>query len=93
MCLLLPIENVGTLRYLLHMLSRVATNCEKNKMTANNLALVMAPNLMHNNKGGEKMSSAEEKLLHIQACIVEVLIKHWDLVGMVSAGLQQQVGF
>ncbi|CAL1536257.1 unnamed protein product, partial [Lymnaea stagnalis] len=91
MCLLLPIENIGTLRFTMHMLSRVASKCENNKMTANNLALVLAPNLMHNNKGGQKMSSTEEKLLHIQTCIVELLIKNWELIGLVSPSLQQQV--
>ncbi|XP_005095441.1 uncharacterized protein LOC101862256 isoform X2 [Aplysia californica] len=93
LCLLLPTENIGALRHLLHMLSRVAANAEKNKMTANNLAVVMAPNLMHGNKGGQmqKMNAAEEKLLNIKTCIVELLIRNCDQVGMVEVGFQNQL--
>ncbi|KAK6997916.1 rho GTPase-activating protein 11A [Biomphalaria glabrata] len=92
LCLLLPLENIGTLRYTMHMLYRVAARCDKNKMTANNLALIMAPNIMHNNKGTLKMSSSEEKLLHIQTYIVELLIKNWDQIGIVTSSLQHQMG-
>lgn len=60
-------------------------------MTANNLALVMAPNMMHLNKGTEKMNSGEEKLLHVHTCIIELFIKNWELVGMVDSALRQQV--
>uniref|UniRef100_A0A2C9LE60 Rho-GAP domain-containing protein n=1 Tax=Biomphalaria glabrata TaxID=6526 RepID=A0A2C9LE60_BIOGL len=91
LCLLLPLENIAALRYTMHMLSKVAATCDKNKMTANNLALVMAPNMMHSNKGTQKMSSSEEKLLHTQTCIVELLIKNWEQIGMVSGSLQHQV--
>ncbi|RUS86534.1 hypothetical protein EGW08_005673 [Elysia chlorotica] len=94
LCLLLPLENVGTLRYTMHLLQRVAQRCDKNKMTCNNLALVVAPNLMGGGAGwktGQKMTQAEEKVLHAQTCIVELLIRHWDQVAMVPGPLRQQL--
>ena len=94
MCLLLPLENLGALRYTMHLLHRVAQRSEKNRMTCNNLALVIAPNVMGSSAGwktGQKMTVAEERVLHAQTCIVELLIKHWDQVAVVPAPLKQQV--
>lgn len=94
LCLLLPLENLGTLRYTMHLLQRVSQRSEKNKMTCNNLALVIAPNLMGGGAGpknNQKMTGAEEKVLHIQTCIVEFLIKHWEHVAVVPAPLRHQL--
>ncbi|GFO32300.1 rho GTPase-activating protein 11a [Plakobranchus ocellatus] len=93
MCLLLPLENLGALRYTMHLLHRVAQHSDKNRMTYNNLALVVAPNLMGGAgwKTGQKMGAAEEKILSTQTSIIELLIRQWDQVGMVVSSLRQQL--
>ncbi|BFZ07015.1 hypothetical protein BsWGS_10054 [Bradybaena similaris] len=91
LCLLLPLENIGALRYTLHLLNRIAAKNMQNKMTSNNLAVVMAPNLVHLNKAKEKVNSGEEKLLHIHTSIIQLLITNWHLVGMVSGAQRQQL--
>lgn len=91
LCLLLPLENIGALRFTLHLLNRIAAKNTLNKMTSNNLAVVMAPNLVHLNKAKEKVNSGEEKLLHIHTSIIQLLITNWHLVGVVSGAQRQQV--
>ena len=65
LCLMLPGEHVSTLRFILLLLSKVALQSDKNKMDSANLAVVMAPNLMHVNSKSETMKSCEEKLLQV----------------------------
>ncbi|XP_062601374.1 rho GTPase-activating protein 11A-like isoform X2 [Saccostrea cucullata] len=84
LCLLLPGEHLSTLRYFMLLLSDVANCAEQNKMDATNLAVVLAPNIMHLNNKTEKMNSSEEKLLQVQTAIVEVLIRSASMIGMVS---------
>ncbi|XP_061172626.1 rho GTPase-activating protein 11A-like [Saccostrea echinata] len=84
LCLLLPGEHLSTLRYVMLLLSDVANCAEQNKMDAPNLAVVLAPNIMHLNNKTEKMNSSEEKLLQVQTAIVEVLIRSASMIGMVS---------
>ncbi len=66
LCLLLPLPHLTTLRYIMCFLSRVAKQSSNNKMDTPNLAVCMAPNLMHNNPKAEKMNS-ESKLLHVSS--------------------------
>lgn len=65
LCLLLPAEHVSTLQYIMKLLAKIAENSEKNKMDTTNLALILAPNLMHVNSKSETMKSCEEKLLQV----------------------------
>ena len=64
LCLLLPLPHLTTLRYIMCFLSRVAKNAASNKMDTPNLAVCMAPNILHNSTKAEKMNS-ESKLLHV----------------------------
>ena len=64
LCLLLPLPHLTTLRYIMCFLSRVAKNAASNKLDTPNLAVCMAPNILHNSTKAEKMNS-ESKLLHV----------------------------
>ncbi|XP_046351286.2 uncharacterized protein LOC124131838 [Haliotis rufescens] len=90
LCLLLPAEHLSTLRFIMQLLNFIASHSDDNKMDAANLAVVLAPNIMHVNSKSEKMNSTEEKLLQIQTAIVELLIKDAEKVGMVSSSLYQR---
>lgn len=59
-------------------------------MDPTNLAVVLAPNIMHINSKSEKMNASEEKLLQWQTGIVELLIHSADSVGMVSDSLYER---
>ena len=50
LCLLLPMEHLSTLRFTMGLLSRLATHSTHNKMDVGNLAVVLAPNIMHVNR-------------------------------------------
>nr|KAG5693919.1 hypothetical protein BaRGS_008188 [Batillaria attramentaria] len=88
LCLLLPPEHLSTLRYTMGLLSRLAAHSSHNKMDVGNLAVVLAPNIMHVNS--QKMNSTEEKLLQLQTAIVELLIHNADRLGVVSESLSQR---
>ncbi|XP_050406492.1 rho GTPase-activating protein 11A isoform X2 [Patella vulgata] len=87
LCLLLPSEYLSALRYTMKLLSFIALHSDTNKMDVANLAVVLAPNIMHVNSKSEKMNSTEEKLIQIQTAIVELLIKNAECVGLVSDDL------
>ncbi len=64
LCLLLPRTHISTLRFFMCFLATVAQYSEKNKMDTPNLAVCLAPNLLHNSSKAEKMN-CESKLLHV----------------------------
>lgn len=90
LCLLLPGEHLCTLKFMMNLLSDIASHANKNKMDATNLAVVLAPNMMHMNNKSEKMNSSEEKLLQVQTSVVELLIRNADSVGMISNSLYER---
>ncbi|OWF55189.1 uncharacterized protein LOC110463103 isoform X2 [Mizuhopecten yessoensis] len=90
LCLLLPGEHLCTLRFTMKLLSDIASHSDKNKMDPTNLAVVLAPNMMHINNKSEKMNSSEEKLLQVQTSIVELLIRNAESVGMISDSLHER---
>lgn len=90
LCLLLPGEHLCTLRFMMKLLSEIASHSDKNKMDPTNLAVVLAPNMMHINNKSEKMNSSEEKLLQVQTSVVELLIRSADSVGMISDSLHER---
>ena len=47
-------------------LARVADHSDQNKMDVSNLALCLAPNLLHMNLKAEKMKDSESKLLQVK---------------------------
>jgi hypothetical protein len=65
LCLLLPSEHLSTLRFIMKLLSRITEYVESNKMDSTNLAVVLAPNIMHVNSKSETMKSCEEKMLQV----------------------------
>ncbi|XP_033733741.1 uncharacterized protein LOC117322904 isoform X2 [Pecten maximus] len=90
LCLLLPGEHLCTLRFMMKLLSDIASHSDKNKMDPTNLAVVLAPNMMHINNKSEKMNSSEEKLLQVQTSVVELLIRNAESVGMISDSLHER---
>lgn len=56
-------------------------------MDVANLAVCLAPNILHNNAKSDKMNSTESKLLQTQKSIVQLLMTHSDHIGMVSNSL------
>ncbi|XP_076464464.1 uncharacterized protein LOC143296429 [Babylonia areolata] len=90
LCLMLPMEHLSTLRFTMKLLSRLAAHCSQNKMDVGNLAVVLAPNIMHVNSRSQKMNATEEKLLQIQTAIVGMLIRKAESIGVVSDGLHQR---
>ncbi|KAL4237260.1 Rho GTPase-activating protein 6 [Mactra antiquata] len=93
LCLLLPAEHLSTLRFIMKLLAKIALQAEKNKMDSTNLAVVLAPNIMHVNCKSETMKSCEEKLLQVQTSVVEMLIQHAEDVGMVDDDIAEKTAF
>ena len=46
-----------------------------------NLAVCLAPNILHANSKSDKMNTSESKLLQIQTSIVQLLINSADRIG------------
>lgn len=65
LCLLLPPEHISMLQYIMKLLAKIAANSGTNKMDSMNLAVILAPNIMHVNSKSETMKSCEEKLLQV----------------------------
>ena len=59
-------------------------------MDVPNLAVCLAPNLLHTNSRNDKMNSNESKLLQIQTSIVQYLITNAESIGMVSDSLYER---
>eukprot|EP00106_Octopus_bimaculoides_P008778 XP_014776220.1 PREDICTED: uncharacterized protein LOC106873387 [Octopus bimaculoides] len=90
LCLLIPPEHLGTLKFTMNLFHKVAAHSAQNKMTARNLALIMAPSIMHNCPKGNKMSGQEEKWLPLKTSLLEMLINEHENIGLVSIELCDQ---
>lgn len=90
LCLLLPLDHIGTLRYITIMLSHIVKKCHINKMDCSNLALVMTPNVMYCRNDSSALL-CDEKQLSAQTALVELLIKNAELIGTVTVELEEQV--
>ena len=86
LCLILPWHHLSTLRFMVQFLSKVASHCENNKMDVQNLAVCLAPNLLHTTAKCEKIVS-ESRLLQMQTNVVQLLICHSEDIGMISGSL------
>ncbi|XP_060585598.1 rho GTPase-activating protein gacU-like isoform X2 [Ruditapes philippinarum] len=93
LCLLLPAEHISTLQFTLRLLAKITQHAEKNKMDSTNLAVVIAPNIMHVNSKTETMKSCEERLLQVQTSVVELLIEHAEEVGMIDEQMAEKTAF
>ncbi|XP_078256288.1 rho GTPase-activating protein 18 isoform X1 [Rhinoraja longicauda] len=90
--LLLPDQNRDTLKALLEFLQRLIDNRESNKMTLNNVSVVMAPNLFMF-KGYCSKSSAKTQFAMATGTsnIMRYLIKYQDLLWTVPKFIMNQV--
>ncbi|XP_041106189.1 rho GTPase-activating protein 18-like [Polyodon spathula] len=90
--LFLPEPNRDTLKTLLEFLQRVIDHKEKNKMTLNNIAVVMAPNLFmfkgFRSKGGEQQEFA---MATGTANLMRLLIRYQNLLWLIPKFLMNQV--
>ncbi|XP_006734050.1 rho GTPase-activating protein 18 [Leptonychotes weddellii] len=90
--ILLPDANRDTLKALLEFLQRVIDNREKNKMTAMNVAMVMAPNLFMCHTLGLKSSEQREFVMAAgTANIMHLLIKYQQLLWTIPKFIVNQV--
>ncbi|XP_035694299.1 rho GTPase-activating protein 44-like isoform X2 [Branchiostoma floridae] len=80
-CDRLPKQNYNNFRYLIKFLATISTNSEVNKMSASNLALVLAPNLIWSREeGGNGMEDAALGVMvtGVASMIVQTIIQHAD---------------
>lgn len=92
--LLLPDVHRNTLQLLLRFLKRVA-DCKENKMTMNNVAMIMAPNLFLVQSRGSKAQPQKRDLEISMAAgtsnIVKMLIKYQDILWSVPSFMIAQI--
>jgi len=82
-CLLLPDNNLATLRYLVTFLMRVAAMSEHNRMDASNLAVCLAPNLLYC-EHTSALPMTDSLRLEAEMTVIQLLIENAAYVGMVS---------
>ncbi|XP_029557159.1 uncharacterized protein LOC115154754 isoform X4 [Salmo trutta] len=84
---LFPPSHSRALRYFCTFLRQTAQRCKENRMEVGNLALVIAPNLLHCPAGGSKLTAGTERRLHRQAAVIKKLIIHADRIGVVPPSI------
>lgn len=90
--ILLPDANRDTLKALLEFLQRVIDNKEKNKMTAGNVAMVMAPNLFMCHTLGLKSSEQREfEMAAGTANVMHLLIRYQKILWTIPKFIVIQV--
>ncbi|XP_035212816.1 uncharacterized protein LOC118186782 isoform X2 [Stegodyphus dumicola] len=86
-CLLLPACHLHTLKYLMHFLADIASNCNKNKMGPHNLALIMAPNIF---VFANDIAKSSNNLVQLHSSVIQLLIENADKIGEVPASVSLQ---
>ncbi|XP_072107645.1 rho GTPase-activating protein 18 isoform X2 [Mobula birostris] len=90
--LLLPDQNRDTLKALLEFLQRLIGNRESNKMTLNNVSVVMAPNLfMFKGCCSKASAKTQFEMATRTSNIMRYLIKYQDLLWTVPKFIMNQV--
>ncbi|XP_071025310.1 GTPase-activating protein CdGAPr-like [Oncorhynchus clarkii lewisi] len=84
---LFPPSHSRALRYFCTFLRQTAQRCKENRMEVGNLALVIAPNLLHCPAGGSKLTAGTERRLHRQAAVIKKLIIHAHRIGVVPPSI------
>ncbi|KAK6316802.1 hypothetical protein J4Q44_G00122020 [Coregonus suidteri] len=84
---LFPPSHSRALRYFCTFLRQTAQRCKENRMEVGNLALVIAPNLLHCPAGGAKLTAGTERQLHRHAAVIKTLIIHADRIGVVPPSI------
>lgn len=74
----LPVAHKRTLEFLMRHLNRVSTHCSETGMTAKNVAIVWAPNLLQSRDYDSQAGIAALHLIGIQAVVTEYLIRYVD---------------
>ncbi len=88
----MPQIHVNTLAYIMRFLNKVASNSADNKMDSANLAVVLAPNFMSKLQDhSEKSMGVTDKLLKLQAGVVQLLIDNADKIGTVPETVVEKV--
>lgn len=85
-CLLLPDTNLRLLQYFCQFVSKVATHSKESKMTLNNLAIILSPNLMFTNKDKDN-----DKYVKEQTEIVDILFRNASSIGLVNDEIMEKV--
>lgn len=83
-CLLLPVLKLNTLAYLMQFLNKVSEYASDNKMTIENLAIIMGPNIMPVCHNVQQRNSAHVK-------IISILIKNAYLIGSVPENILERM--
>ncbi|XP_037112294.1 rho GTPase-activating protein 17b isoform X3 [Syngnathus acus] len=73
----LPKTHKANFRYLVKFLARLAQNCDINKMSPSNIAIVLGPNLLWAKMEGTLAEMAAATSVHVVA-IIEPIIQHAD---------------
>ncbi|XP_038252948.1 rho GTPase-activating protein 18 isoform X2 [Dermochelys coriacea] len=90
--LLLPEANRDTLKILLEFLQRVIDHRDKNKMTLNNVAMVMAPNLFtFHGLGSKTIEQSEFVMAAGTANVMHFMIKYQKLLWTIPKFIVNQV--
>ncbi|XP_072235147.1 rho GTPase-activating protein 29 isoform X2 [Leuresthes tenuis] len=76
----LPSAHYKTLQFLIEHLHRVTECSEENKMTASNLGIIFGPTLIKPRQADAEVSLSSLVDYPYQALIVELLIKHYEMV-------------
>uniref|UniRef100_A0A336MT93 CSON006928 protein n=1 Tax=Culicoides sonorensis TaxID=179676 RepID=A0A336MT93_CULSO len=79
-CLMLPVLKINTLAYLMQFLNKVSEYASDNKMTIENLAIIMGPNIMPVCHNVQQRNSAHVK-------IISILIKNAYSIGIVPENI------
>ena len=93
--LLIPAEHLAALSFLLRHLHTVARSSELNKMTAENIAIVLTPNLLpvqdtvqlvsaNSSKVDKKLVETNNQRLKLHTKMLEMMILNSDKVGFVN---------
>ncbi|XP_063706598.1 uncharacterized protein LOC134835623 [Culicoides brevitarsis] len=83
-CLLLPVLKLNTLAYLMQFLNKVSEYASENKMTIENLAIIMGPNIMPVCHNVQQRNSAHVK-------IISILIKNAYQIGIVPENILEKM--
>lgn len=87
----LPERNQNTLRHFFEFLHSVSLRSVENKMDSSNLAVILAPNLLHSGDAAEKMNASTEKRLKLQAAVVHSFIENAYSFGVLPQFLKDKV--
>ncbi|XP_039290737.1 rho GTPase-activating protein 17 isoform X2 [Nilaparvata lugens] len=74
----LPKANLDNLRYLVKFLSLLANNHEANKMTPQNIAIVIAPNLIWSSSDDGNSIGMNMNKANVHSIIIDCLVSHAD---------------